>query len=148
MGCNCKTNLGMLMKLGPDTPEHPNPPCHPAHMLHHIPGACGPTVVPGDPLHPDHYPGVITQMGRPEPYYGVLKIVAAADTQDHQMTAVRYADGRYDMIPKGYIPDGANIVNNGPRVIPWDETRGNVSDSEGMDCLNYMFNNSDNGASF
>lgn len=65
------------------------------------------------------------------------------------MTAVQYADGRYGMIANGYIPDDSgSVVDNGPKCMPWDDVRGNTSMSEGMDVMNYQFNNSDNGATF
>lgn len=101
-----------------------------------------------DLLHPFHYPGMACPPPRPEPYYGTLKIVEAAPTTDHEMTAVRYADGRYDMIANGYVMEPGTVTNNGPRCLPWDEDRGNSSNSEGMDCINYEFNNSDCGATF
>lgn len=119
-------------------------PCNPKHPpLHHEPMHAP----PGDPNHPAHYPGLITPIERPEPHIGMPKIRFSAETTDHQMTAVQYTDGRYEMIPNGYVV-GGHVTHNGPAVIPWDDIRGNISDSEGMDCLNYAFNNTDNGASF
>lgn len=155
---------------GPDPmPPHPymNPlvPMHPGpHMCvlpnapvrgRHPPYGFPPGVVPppcgphGDPNHPSHYPGISTPLERPEPYYGTLKIVEHSPTADHEMTAVQYADGRYGMIANGYIPDDSgSVVDNGPKCMPWDDVRGNTSMSEGMDVMNYQFNNSDNGATF
>lgn len=106
-----------------------------------------PVMVPGDPNHPSHYPGLITPTERPEPYYGMPKVISAHETTDHQMMAVQYDDGRYEMIPNGYVL-GGHVTNNGPAVVPWDDIRGNISNSEGMDAPNFIFNNTDNGASF
>lgn len=98
-----------------------------------------------DLRHPYNWP---CQGERPEPYYGTLKIVAHCPTADHQCTAVRYADGRYDIIANGFLPDGYDAHNNGPRFMPGDDIRGDISNSEGMDAPNFWFNNSDNGANF
>lgn len=101
-----------------------------------------------DLRHPSHYPGMACPPPRPEPHFGTLKIVEATPTTDHEMTAVRYADGRYDMIPNGYVMEPGTVTNNGPRCLPWDEERGNTSNSEGMDFINREFNNSDCGVNF
>lgn len=102
----------------------------------------------GDILHPSHYPALMSNIERPEPYYGLVKIVEEHPTVDGQCMATRYADGRYAMVPRGYVLEPGTVTNNGPACMPWDEIRGNISDSEGMDCPNYMFNNTDCGASF
>lgn len=153
-GCSCcgePFDYPHPMELHP----HPNPyQCMPRQgslpCEHHFNPMAFPPIFaePGDPNHPAHYPGAMTPLGRPEPYYGILKIRAAAPTTDHQMTAVQYADGRYDMIPNCHVFEEGTVKENGPRCMPWDDIRGNTSNSEGMDCPNYMFNNSDNGASF
>ena len=102
-----------------------------------------------DLLHPNCYPGLITPTERPEPYYGTLKIVNHCPTVDHRATAVQYDDGRYDIIANGFVPDGHDVHNNGPMFAPGDcGIRGDISNSEGMDWPNYVFNNTDNGASF
>lgn len=117
------------------------------HHHHHIP-LQNPLKPHDDIFHPAHYPGLISQWPRPEPYYGTLKIIRAVPTTDHKMTAVQYADGRYDMIANGYVPEPGTVTNNGPKVLPIDDVRGDISNSEGMDALNYMFNNTDCGATF
>lgn len=85
---------------------------------------------------------------RPEPYYGTLKIVSHCPSPDGSCTYVRYADGRYDTIANGFLPDGYGTHHNGPRFMPGDDIRGDISNSEGMDAMNFWFNNSDNGANF
>ena len=101
-----------------------------------------------DLLHPRHYPGMMWPLPRPEPYYGTLKIVEHTQTTDHEMTAVRYHDGRYDMIATGHVMEPHTVHNNGPERIPYSDDRGNSTNSEGMDIVNYAFNNTDCGASF
>jgi len=85
---------------------------------------------------------------RQEPYFGTLKIINAVPVKHNQMTYVKYSDGRYDLIANGYIPDNKYITNNGPKCVPCDDIRGNITNSEGMDVLNFQFNNSDTGATF
>lgn len=102
----------------------------------------------GDPNHPSHYPGLIQTEERPEPYYGPLKIISAVPTTDNEMISVQYSDGRYDMIALGYMPDDTNVSVNGPKCMPWDDIRGSECGSEGMDSINYEFNNNDIGATF
>jgi hypothetical protein len=101
-------------------------------------------VEPPSPVYPS--PGFAPP--RPEPYYGTLKIVEARPTDDQRSTAVRYADGRYDVIPNACVLEPGTVTHNGPRCLPWDDVRGDISNSEGMDFINYAFNNSDCGATF
>lgn len=101
-------------------------------------------VMEGHPSYPA--PGIAPP--RPEPYYGTLKIVESAPTVDGTGTAVRYADGRYDVIPNACVLEPGTVTHNGPRCQPWDDVRGDISNSEGMDFINFAFNNTDCGASF
>lgn len=76
-----------------------------------------------------------------------LTIINAVPDETHFTTIVKYADGRYDVIPNGYVPVGADI-NNGPKCWHADDVRGNISDSEGLDTVNFQFNTSDAGSNF
>lgn len=100
-----------------------------------------------DPPSPS-YPSPGIAPPRPEPYYGTLKIVEHHPTEDGRATAVRYADGRYDVLPNAALLEPGTGINNGPLCQPWDDIRGDISNSEGMDFPNFAFNNSDCGATF
>ena len=104
-------------------------------------------VMPGPDMHPT-YPSPGFAPPRPEPYYGTLKIVEAEPTVDGSGTVVRYMDGRYDVLPNCCVLEPGTVTHNGPRCQPWADIRGNVSNSEGMDFINFAFNNTDCGASF
>lgn len=79
--------------------------------------------------------------------HGIRKFAEVADTPDHTMQAIRYADGTTGLIAHGHIP-GGHVSNNGPVFMPGNDSHGEISNSEGMDAPNYWFNNSDCGQSF
>lgn len=98
-------------------------------------------------------PSPLTQCGcscncQPE-IVGTRHIIDSHEVLNHKATAVFFAEGGCDVISKGYIPSSQNLTSNGPkyqRVCCGDS--GQNLESEGMDCLNFVFNQSKAGQSF
>ena len=75
------------------------------------------------------------------------RIVAAAPTEHHDAAIVDYSNGPFDVIANGYVPVGGGR-NNGQKCWHVQDIRGDISDSEGLDTVNFQFNTSDAGSSF
>lgn len=84
---------------------------------------------------------------KPEIALHPKRIVAAVPTENHEAAIVQYSDGQFDVIANGYVPIGGGR-NNGPKCGHIHDIRGNISDSEGLDTVNFQFNTSDAGSSF
>lgn len=99
--------------------------------------------------HPDIPPRPIPAPppDKPEFAMGSHRIVHSVDTPDHSETIVEYSDGRFDIIAHGYVPFG-DPKGNGPKCGHSHDIRGNISDSEGLDTVNFQFNTSDAGSNF
>lgn len=54
------------------------------------------------------------------------------------MVNVKFAGGGCDSFPGAYIPTNSEIPGNGMATI--SPSCGGVSESEGLDCMNYLFN--------
>lgn len=127
--------------MGPMMPM-PHPPhgcgCHPRPIW---PNPIGPMPpIPPRPLPPP-------PPDPPEIALHPKRIVAAVPTEQHDATIVEYSNGHFDVIANGYVPVGGGR-NNGPKCWPSHDIRGDISDSEGLDTVNFQFNTSDAGASF
>jgi hypothetical protein len=72
---------------------------------------------------------------------GVRKITRSHFIQENKFRAVFYKNGGCDIIPKGYIPAvKSSTTTNGPQLKGYLWGNDPAPESEGMDCLNYMFN--------
>lgn len=108
----------------------------------HWPNPLGPMPpIPPRPLHapPPDRPEIMNP--------GIKKIVEYTHTPDGGARIVKYADGLMDVIANGYTPVG-NPRHNGPRCWHHEDIRGDISDSEGLDTINFQFNTSDGGSTF
>jgi len=72
---------------------------------------------------------------------GTRRIIDSHEVLNHSATAVFFAEGGCDVISKGYIPSSQNLTSNGPKTqgICCGDSGQNL-ESEGMDCLNFVFN--------
>lgn len=119
-------------------PQHPHCGCHPKPIW---PNPIGPMPpIPPRPLPPP-------PPDPPEISFHPKRIVAAAPTEQHDGTIVEYSNGHVDVIANGYVPVGGGR-NNGPKCWHVQDIRGDISDSEGLDTVNFQFNTSDAGSSF
>ena len=80
---------------------------------------------------------------------GTRNIIDSHEVHDRQARAVFFLEGGCDVIDKGYIPSSYNLSSNGPKYqkICCNESGQNL-ESEGMDCLNFVFNQAKAGQSF
>jgi hypothetical protein len=83
----------------------------------------------------------------PEINIQTKRIVASAPSEHHDATIVEFANGHFDVIANGYVPVGGGR-NNGPKCWHAQDIRGDISDSEGLDTVNFQFNTSDAGSNF
>jgi hypothetical protein len=81
---------------------------------------------------------------------GTRKIIDSHEVLNNSARAVFFEEGGCDVIAKGYIPSSYNLSSNGPKYQKncCGESGGQNLESEGMDCLNYVFNQSQAGHSF
>lgn len=78
---------------------------------------------------------------------GVRQIVDSHMICNNSARAVFFKNGGCDIVPKGYIPGGKDMLtSNGPKLIGAQQWGNNPSpESEGMDSLNYVFNKNRHG---
>jgi hypothetical protein len=79
---------------------------------------------------------------------GTKKIIDSHEVLNNSARAVFFVEGGCDVISKGYIPSSHNLSSNGPKYEKNCCGGINNSESEGMDCLNFVFNRSRAGQSF
>jgi len=80
---------------------------------------------------------------------GTRRIADSHEINHGRQRAVFFVEGGCDVVDKGYIPSTQNLSSNGPKRknICCNES-GLHLESEGMDCLNFVFNQSKAGQSF
>ena len=76
---------------------------------------------------------------------GTKKIIDSHEVLNNTARAVFFAEGGCDVIAKGYIPSSQNLSSNGPKYQKNCCGGDQQSESEGMDCLNYVYNRSQVG---
>lgn len=130
---------GCMGPVGP-MPPHPHHDCG-CHHRPIWPNPIGPMPpIPPRPLPPP-------PPDKPEIALHPRRIVASVPTEHHEASIVEYSNGHFDVIANGYVPVGGGR-NNGPKCWHAQDIRGNISDSEGLDTVNFQFNTSDAGSSF
>ena len=73
--------------------------------------------------------------------YGTKKIVRSHEVANKTGRAVFYEDGGCDILAKGHIPSTHNLTSNGNAQLGCQLRVNPAPESEGMDCLNFVFNN-------
>jgi hypothetical protein len=72
--------------------------------------------------------------------YGTKKIVRSYEVDNRKSRAVFYEDGGCDLLAKGYVPSTHNLTSNGNAQLGCQFGVNPAPESEGMDCLNFIFN--------
>lgn len=78
---------------------------------------------------------------------GTRQIVDSHMVCNNRGRAVFFKNGGCDIVPKAHVPSiGGMLTSNGPKQIGCQQWGNNPApESEGMDCLNYVFNRNRHG---
>ena len=73
--------------------------------------------------------------------FGTSRIVDSHMLGNKQGRAVFYQGGGCDIVPKAYVPSVCGMLtSNGPKQVGCQQCGSNPApESEGQDCLNYVF---------